>query len=75
MYRYKNIFFCIADPIKNLGSFKDYLIENTEYLVAYHFFLGYTNTPSYYEIYEFGKKTQSRSFNVYTGKNNFIKNI
>lgn len=71
--RYKNIIFAIHESIKNLGNFKNYLIENTEYLVTFHFPHGYLRKSSYLEIYERGNMVLRREFPRYKGRINIIK--
>ena len=71
--RYKNIIFTIHESIKNLGNFRNYLIENTEYLITFHFSHGYLPKPSYAEIYERGKMVLRREFPRYKGNMNIIK--
>lgn len=60
--KYKNIVFVTPEPIKDMGNFRNYLIENTEYLVTYHFFHGYSDNKSYMEKYEKGRLILRKEF-------------
>jgi len=71
--KYKSIYFVATESIKNLGNFRNYLIENTEHLVTFHFPHGYLRKASYLEIYEKGKKISRKEFFQYNGSNNIFK--
>jgi glycosyltransferase involved in cell wall biosynthesis len=73
--KYKNIFFCTADPTKNAGHVRSYFIENTQNFVVYHFFPGYTDEFSYMEKFSNGKKVLRKTFSIYKGKNAMLRNI
>lgn len=73
--RYESVYYINAEPLKNLGNFRDYLISNTENLTTFHFFLGFSDKFPYVEKYRLGKKIFRKEFNIYTGKNNYIRNI
>ena len=60
--RYGNIIFVIHETIKNAGNFRNYLIDNTEYLITFHFPHGYLPKPSYIEIYKDGKFSSRKEF-------------
>lgn len=74
MYKYNSIFFCTADPTKNAGEIKKYFIENAEYFSVFHFYLGYMSGIGYFEKFHKGLLVQKKTFNVYKGKNVYIKN-
>jgi len=71
--KYKNVVFVASDQIKNLGNFRNYLIENTSTLFTYHFFQGYTNERSYLEKFVNGKKIFRKDFPLYGVNNNFLR--
>lgn len=71
--KYKSIYFVTTESIKNLGNFRNYLIENTDYLVTFHFPHGYLKKASYMEIYKKGKISQRKEFYKYPGKTNMVK--
>ncbi len=71
--KYKSIYFVTTESIKNLGNFRNYLIENTDYLVTFHFPHGYLKKASYMEIYKKGKISQRKEFYRYPGKTNMVK--
>jgi len=71
--KYKNIYFVATESIKNLGNFRNYLIENTEYLVTFHFPHGYLEKPSYVEIFEKGKMVYRKEFYRFRWDVNIIK--
>lgn len=71
--KYKSIFYVIVESLKDIGSFRSYLIENTEKLICFHFPHGYSKIPSYMEIYENGVLTLKHSFYRYKGSSNVIK--
>ena len=73
--KYKNIVFTIHESIKNLGNFRSYLIDNTEYLVTFHFPHGYLPKSSYVEVFKNGSIVLRKEFPRYKGKNNIIKLI
>ena len=72
--RYKNIYYINSEPLKNLGNYREYLIDNTEYLVTFHFYLGYSDKKPYLEIFNNRNLTFRKEFYLYTGKNNYIRN-
>lgn len=74
MSKYNSIFFCTAHPTKDMGNIRQYLIQNTNFFVAFYFFLGYTMSPPYMEKYENGKKIYEKKFSFYQGKNKLIQN-
>ena len=71
--RYKSIYFVTTESIKNLGNFRNYLIENTQYLVTFHFPHGYLQKSSYVEIFIGGKLAYRANFYRYHGKNSILK--
>lgn len=54
--KYKSIVFVVPEPIKNMGNFREYLRENSEELITFHFPHGYSNKKSYFEKYINGKQ-------------------
>jgi|WetSurMetagenome_2_1015567.scaffolds.fasta_scaffold57058_1 glycosyltransferase involved in cell wall biosynthesis len=73
--RYKNILLVNAEPVKNFGNIKYYLIKNTDNLITFHYSPGYSNQYSYFEKYSKGKLEYRRELNIYKGSNNLIKYI
>lgn len=71
--KYKSIYFVTTESIKNLGNFRNYLIENTKYLVTFHFPHGYLLKPSYIEIFEKGKMVYRKEFYRFKWNVNIIK--
>jgi len=71
--KYKSIFWVTADHLKNVGNFKDYLVDNTDYLVAYHFPASFLKTQSYMEIYSNGEKVYSKRFPAFSSLHPFLK--
>lgn len=75
MKKYKNIIYVTPVQIKNMGNFRNYLIENTEYLITYHFFHAYSNSRSYMEIYNNGEEILKYEFPLLGIKNNILRTI
>lgn len=73
--KYKSIYFVTHEAIKNLGEFRNYLIDNSERLVTFHFPHGYLHKSSYVEVYENGRLTQRREFYRYGGGSSLVKLI
>ncbi|EKD86438.1 MAG: hypothetical protein ACD_37C00283G0004 [uncultured bacterium] len=73
MKKYKSVYYAIYDNLKNIGSFKQYLIDNSEVIVCFHFPHGYSKTPSYMEIYQNGRMKRTNKFPMYKGKSNIVK--
>lgn len=73
--KYKNIIYVTPEPIKNMGNFRNYLIENTENLITYHFFHGYSSENSYMEKFYKGKKILKIKFPAFPLKINIIRTI
>ncbi len=71
--KYKNIVFVTGDPIKNMGNFRSYLIDNTDNLVTFHFSHGYSNKPSFMERFSKGIKTERKDFYQFKINSNILK--
>ena len=73
--KYKSIVFVTPEPIRDMGNFRNYLIENTENLITYHFFHGYSNKNSYMEKFYNGKKVLNIKFPVFRLKINIVRTL
>lgn len=73
MKKYKSVYYAIYENLKNIGNFREYLIENSESVIFFHFPHGYANSPSYFEIYKEGKLEKKRSLYKVPGSSNIFK--
>lgn len=73
MKKYKSVCYAIYENLKNIGNFKEYLINNSEISIFYHYPHGYSKTSSYVEIYQNGKLLKTHTFYRYEGESNSLK--
>lgn len=73
--KYKSIVFVTPEPIKNMGNFREYLRENTEDLITFHFPHGYSDKKSYMEKFHKEEKILRIEFPILKIKSNIIRLI
>lgn len=73
--KYKSICFITNESIKNMGSVRDYFIEQTERFVTFHYPHGYSQQASHMEIYDKGKLVLSKIFPCVLIPNNIVKQL
>lgn len=71
--KYKSVCYAIYENLKNIGNFKEYLINNSDTAVFFHYPHGYSKTSSYLEVYKDGALKKTKFFYRYKGESNTIK--
>lgn len=73
--KYKNLCLITNESIKNMGSLRDYFIQNTQHFVSFHYPHGYLSKQSYVDVYDNGVHIFSRRFPKVAISSNTVKNF
>lgn len=73
--KYKSLCLITNESIKNMGSLRDYFIQNTRHFVSFHYPHGYLSKQSYVDVYENGAHVYSHRFPKVIISSNTVKNF
>lgn len=71
--KYKSVCFISNESIRNMGNMQEYLRENCEYLVTFHYPHGYLPKAAYTDIYKKGIHQETITFPKVRIPNNTLK--